>query len=111
MKALVSILVSIVLGGLLTSVGSATPTHPRASAPAGTIAFAGGRDGNPEIYLMTDTGRILRRLTRDPKYDADPTWSPDGRRIAFYSQRTSSGEVFVVNADGTGLKKDRKSVV
>jgi len=53
---------------------------------------------------MTDTGRILRRLTRDPKYDADPTWSPDGRRIAFYSQRTSSGEVFVVNADGTGLK-------
>ena len=53
---------------------------------------------------MTSTGRILRRLTNNPKFDAAPVWSPDGRRIAFYSQRTPNGDVFVVNADGTGLK-------
>ena len=104
MKALVSILVLTALGGLLTSAGSATPATRHASAPTGIIAFAGGRDGNPEIYLMTSTGRIVRRLTNDPKFDAAPVWSPDGRRIAFYSQRTPNGDVFVVNADGTGLK-------
>ena len=42
----------------------------------GTLAFGSNRDGNAEIYLMTETGRVLRRLTNDPKFDAFPTWSP-----------------------------------
>ena len=53
---------------------------------------------------MTAAGRILRRLTNNPKFDGGPAWSPDGRRIAFYSQRTPGGDVFVVNTDGSGLR-------
>jgi Tol biopolymer transport system component len=36
--------------------------------------------------------------------EKDPTWSPDGRRIAFTSDRTTAGdeEVWVMNADGSG---------
>ena len=105
MKALVSILTIAALGTLLTTASSANPTTLRdaASAP-GTLAIGSNRDGNAEIYLMTEAGRILRRLTNNPKFDGGPAWSPDGRRIAFYSQRTPGGDVFVVNTDGSGLR-------
>ncbi|HUS13746.1 MAG TPA: hypothetical protein VM536_01905 [Chloroflexia bacterium] len=42
---------------------------------------------------------------KPPVYNAvdafNPAWSPDGRRIAFVSQRTGSPQVFVMNADGS----------
>ena len=83
MKALVSILALTTLGTLLTSASSAHPTTMHRLSGSGTIAFASNRDGNPEIYVMTEMGS-LRRLTNSPKFDGFPSWSPDGRRIAFY---------------------------
>ena len=77
------------------------------SAP-GIIAFAGNRDGNAEIYLMTESGLVLRRLTNSPKFDGFP---PGRRRpkIALDGQRSPNGDVFVVNADGSGLKNLTKN--
>ena len=51
-------------------------------------------------------GAAPRRLTNHPAWDGDPDWSPDSQRIAFESERDDSdGDVFVVNADGSGLVK------
>jgi TolB protein len=50
-------------------------------------------------------GSRLRKLT--PKVGEayrDPAWSPDGRKIAFVSDRTGNSEVYVMNADGTGQR-------
>ena len=61
------------------------------------------RDNNVEIYVMDAGGGELTRLTDHPASDAFPQWSPDGQRIAFYSDRAGTQDIFTINADGTGL--------
>ena len=73
------------------------------------IAFVSKRDGNFEIYVMDADGGNPRRLTNNPAKDHSPSWSPDGRRIAFISERDGhpdrapgwfTSEIYVMNADG-----------
>ncbi|HJP67163.1 MAG TPA: protein kinase [Actinomycetota bacterium] len=44
-------------------------------------------------------------LTKNLGTDSDAAWSPDGRRIAFASSRAGNWDVYVINIDGTGLKR------
>ena len=69
------------------------------------IAFSSDRDGNLEIYTIDTDGTNLVRLTNNPARDTQPAWSPDGRKIAFASDRRNgfSLEIYVMNADGGGL--------
>jgi Tol biopolymer transport system component len=71
--------------------------------PNGQIAFSSNRDGNYEIYAMTDDGSDETRLTENDANDFDPSWSPDGEKIAFASFRDgfNNQEIYVMNADGT----------
>ena len=68
------------------------------------IAFTSTRDGNGEIYVMDGDGRNLRRVTVNPARDWFPTWSPDGNKIAFLSNRKNANkdhqQIWVIDADG-----------
>jgi Tol biopolymer transport system component len=71
------------------------------------IVFASYRDGNMDICVMNPDGSYQTRLTNNPAKDEYPTWSPDGKRIAFGSTRDShseiyeNAEVYIMNADGS----------
>lgn len=68
-------------------------------SPDGTeIAFSSRRSGKHALYVMNADGTGTRQLTSTKADDMHPTWSSDGKRIAF----ARSGDVFVVNADGSG---------
>jgi Tol biopolymer transport system component len=71
--------------------------------PNGQIAFASNRDGNFEIYTMSEDGSDQTRLTEEDANDFDPSWSPDGDKIAFVSFRDGSNnmEIYVMDADGS----------
>ena len=66
------------------------------------IAFTSNRDGNSEIYVMDGDGGNQRRVTVNPRGDLRPAWSPDGKKIAFVSNRRNKDhlQIWVIDADG-----------
>ena len=70
------------------------------------LAVTLSKDGNPEIYIISsDTGKVIRRLTRNRAIDTSPAWSPSGREIAFVSDREGGPQIFVMNADGSNQRR------
>jgi Tol biopolymer transport system component len=57
------------------------------------------------LYVFDLRGRSYRRLTTGSFQDLDPAYSPDGKHIAFVSNRSKSFELWIINRDGTGLRK------
>ena len=58
-----------------------------------------------EIYVMDADGDNPQNLTNHPSDDRSPSWSPDGKRIAFESDRDAGGnphgiDIYVMDADG-----------
>jgi Tol biopolymer transport system component len=82
---------------------------PAAAHPSknGRIAFFTDRDGNDEIYSMNPDGSDQVNLTANPADDFDPAYSPNGRLIAFTSDREDDGAlaIFVMRADGSGQRR------
>ena len=89
----------------------------RGQAPkTAKIAFTSFRDGNSEIYVMDADGKNPRNLTNHPGIDDSPAWSPNGRRIAFYSSRPDGRQIaftstrvgvgiYVMNSDGSNQRR------
>lgn len=74
---------------------------PAAPQRPDTIAFVKGDD----IFVASTDGSSLENVTNSPAMEMHPTWSPDGRKIAF-SRGAEDGtdrDIYVMNADGTGV--------
>lgn len=70
------------------------------------LAFTSQQDGNYEIYTIYPDGSNKRNITNNAAYDANPFWSPDGKHIAFQSDRNSVGnysQIFLMDADGANV--------
>lgn len=75
-------------------------------------AAAGGRrryqwDFDPamEIYVVDLDGTNLRQLTNSPGYDAEGSYSHDGKQIVFTSSRDGDPDLYIMNADGSNVRQ------
>lgn len=84
------------------------PNHPSSAIETSSykIAFNAPQGlvrGNPyHIFVMNPDGTGKKQITHGPFSCLCPTWSPDGRRIAFTSSKAGASDIFVINLDGTG---------
>ena len=70
--------------------------HPALSPDGATLAF----DWNGDIWTVPSAGGVARPLTSHPARDSEPKFSPDGKEIAFISDREGSAQVFIMPAEG-----------
>lgn len=58
-----------------------------------------------DIFTARADGSELKRLTTNPKYDAEPIISSDGTRIVFGSQREGDFDIYIMNSDGGNIQR------
>ena len=94
----------ILIGLMCTSVQAITPLWMRdvqISPDGSTIAFCYKGD----VYKVNAQGGKAVQLTTQDSYECNPVWSPDGKMIAFASDRDGNFDIFVMSAEGGSAKK------
>ncbi|MFL5328496.1 MAG: S41 family peptidase [Gemmataceae bacterium] len=70
--------------------------NPSLSPDGALLTF----DWNGDVWLVPTAGGTARALTQHPARDREPKFSPDGREIAFVSDRDGSNQIYVMPVDG-----------
>ena len=108
---------SVAATALLLLAASYAGAQPTAVSPfprglSGTLAFqsdartAFNPNGRVKIYSIDLAAGAVTSLTREGEWnDEQPRWSPDGRRIAFRSNRSGSYNLYVMDADGRNVTR------
>jgi TolB protein len=81
-----------------------SPDWNQGEGARGNMIAYSGRDASNRYDVFAVDGRSGKvvRLTQNPGRNLDPTWSPDGRMIAFQS---SQGGIFVANEQGNNQQQ------
>ncbi|MGI8784388.1 MAG: protein kinase domain-containing protein [Acidobacteriota bacterium] len=84
--------------------GSRVAVAPDPSPDDQWLAFYSQGKQEDLLIIRTDgTGQF--QLTDDPHRDRVPRWSPNGKRLAFYSDRSGNYQAWAINPDGSGLQQ------
>ncbi len=86
-----------------------TACQPQAPNPSGLpeqeVVFTSSRDGAAQIFRAAATGGKWTALTTAEDKANWPTWSPDGKHIAYHSSQDGNFDVWIMNADGSGKRR------
>lgn len=76
--------------------------HPALNPNGDILAFSSNRNGWWDLYLLDLTSEELKQVTNSQDYEGAPSWSPDGRWLAYesYLPDTGSLEIFIRSLDG-----------
>ncbi len=70
------------------------------------IAIALSQRGNTDLHILGPQGKkSIRRVTSHFGIDVDPAWSPDGKTLAFTSNRSGTPQIYLVDISGKNLRR------
>jgi Tol biopolymer transport system component len=71
------------------------------------VAFQSNRGAenatDTDIFTLDTTTQTITQLTDSPARDGSPSWSPDGTRILFHSDRAGDFDIWSIQPDGGGV--------
>jgi TolB protein len=76
--------------------------------PLNEIAYASRSGGGYEIRLFDFNERVSRAITDGNGSNESPAFAPNGRHIAFVSDRSGTPQIYTIARDGTDLKQITK---
>ena len=91
-----------------TAISGSAPLDVTALPPiGGTVVFHSDRSGELDIYTLSLTTSNVQQLTDAVGRDFEPAWSPDGKTIAFSSDRDDpdNAHLYLMNADGSDQRR------
>jgi serine/threonine protein kinase len=90
-------------GNRISTLGPAALFSSPALSPDGKWMATGRRDaqGGRDVWLFDLSRGTNTRLTFDPADEFNPTWSPDGKQIAFTGTSRHHRDIYVMDAHGT----------
>lgn len=97
---------------ILFSSAHTSPDLEAIEKEARDLAAQGGRrryqwdfDPHMNIYVCNKDGTGLTQLTDSPGYDAEASYSHDGKRIVFTSTRDGAPDLYIMDADGANVRR------
>ena len=78
---------------------------PRFSPDGGSVIMALAHGQGSSIVTVDLATHARRQLTNSNAIDVSPCYSPDGSQIVFNSDRDGDPQLFIMNADGSGVKR------
>jgi len=79
--------------------------NPAISPDGSRVAVTMGPPAGRDIWILDVARGTRTRFTFDPAQDDYPAWSPDGKFIAFSSNRSGQMDLYIKPADGSGEEK------
>lgn len=89
-----------------TTVEEGYDADPEVSPDGQYLLFTSTRHTeHPDVYLQRVDGLAVTQLTADPADDGFARFSPDGKRVAFASNRSGNWDIYVMDADGNNVEQ------
>jgi Tol biopolymer transport system component len=105
MRSLLALASAAVCGFALLATAAGPPAGNSKDRPTGIIAFSSLAPRGWDVYFLDVKTRKSRRLTDHTALDFNAALAPDGKKIAFVSERDGNAELYTLGIDGNGLKR------
>jgi TolB protein len=90
----------------LTFEGEEVPRYADLSPDGSLLAVVWCEGRACDLWVMPSAGGNRVQITSHPDYDDGPSWSPDGKRIAFISTRSGNFDIWTVEVDVESLRRE-----